>query len=80
METAMVTVQAIDSADVDVVLPKLRARLEEPGYPPVEIITVSSGILRFQAHTWTPILRVRVEDAMESVLGAAWRGRFEWAS
>jgi hypothetical protein len=51
--------------------------LNGPTWTVVEIIT-SPGTLCFAAETWEPILRVRVEDALEEILGGLWRELAHW--
>jgi hypothetical protein len=43
----------------------------------VDIFT-SANALWFAAETWEPILRVRVEDALEKIHGGSWRELAHW--
>jgi hypothetical protein len=38
---------------------------------------VAQDVLNFRAQVRTPTLRLRIEDAMDALLGPTWRGRFE---
>jgi len=47
----------------------LEERLNRPRWPVVEVDTASSTFL-CRADTWAPLLRVRVEEAFEDLLGS----------
>jgi hypothetical protein len=49
--------------------------LNRPGSPEVDI-TATERSLTFDCRTWEPILVTRVEDAMDELLGNAWRAGF----
>jgi hypothetical protein len=53
-------------------LADLRAELPRPGAPSVEV-SVSGDVLSFSCRTWEPMLGVRVEDALERLMGHAWQ-------
>jgi hypothetical protein len=78
MDFTTISIEALDRVDVDHIASELDARLNQPGYTPVEV-SAARNVLSFRGQVWTPILRVRVEDALEGLLGATWRGRFEWS-
>jgi hypothetical protein len=53
---------------------RLQAELDRHG-PPLIAVTRGAGTVKFTAETWEPILRARVEEAVDVVWphGAAWR-------
>ena len=63
--------------DVKCLVEDLVRVLNRPEWTPVEISTSAEGLC-FAADTWEPILRVRVEDALEEIFGALWRELADW--
>lgn len=56
----------------------LSNRLNGPREANVDI-SVEDDVISITADTWEPILRVRVEDALDAELGWLWRDHFVWA-
>jgi hypothetical protein len=50
----------------------LAQHVNRPWWPVVEI-RIAGSTLSCGANTWEPLLRVRVEDALEEILGLLWR-------
>jgi len=44
----------------------------------LRLLAVVDELVCFQAQTWQPILVARVEDALDDLIGSAWRGEFTW--
>jgi hypothetical protein len=49
--------------------------LNRPGNPSVDVVA-GADVLTFTADTWEPILRSRVEDALDDLVGRGWRDVF----
>ncbi len=58
-------------------VPMLEGRLNRVDEPAVSVTEVD-GEVCFRAETWLPILRVRVEDALDELIGSAWSCGFTW--
>jgi len=56
--------------------PRLERRLNRQHEPPV-VVTIADDFVCFHSQTWQPILLARVEDALDELVGSAWRG-FMW--
>jgi hypothetical protein len=56
---------------------ELTDRLNRPSWPRVDI-AVTDDILACRATTWEPLLRVRIEEALDDLLGVVWRDSLHW--
>jgi hypothetical protein len=72
------SLKSLETADVQALVSTLTGRLNRLAEPPV-LVTVDHDVVRFQADTWQPLLLARVEDALDELIGSAWRGGFSWA-
>jgi hypothetical protein len=75
MDTSAVLLRASEPSDVGVLLPALRRQLNRPAESAVLVTEVGERVC-FRARTWQPILRARVEEALDEVAGPTWRCRF----
>ena len=55
----------------------LTQTLNAPAWPSVAI-SASGPSLSFAADAWEPLLRVRVEEALEQILGDPWQHLARW--
>jgi hypothetical protein len=55
----------------------LAQTLNAPAWPSVAISAFGPS-LSFVADTWEPLLRVRVEEALEQILGVRWQHLARW--
>jgi hypothetical protein len=74
---ASVRLQLASAIDVAAVADALLGALNPPGWPLVEVFA-SGDHVAFAADTWEPLLRARVEEALEQVLGNPWRDLAQW--
>jgi hypothetical protein len=72
MISAAVRVDLEDLIDVSGLVANLGRALNAPSSARVEISTEGS-VVYFACDTWEPLLRVRIEDALEALLGSTWR-------
>ena len=75
--SALIRLHAAKHTDVGVLLRRLNSRLNRSPEPPV-LVTEVDGLICFRAQTWQPILRARVEDALEELIGSTWSCGFRW--
>jgi hypothetical protein len=75
MDTSAVLLRASEPSDIGVLLPALRRQLNRPAESAVLVTEVGERVC-FRAQTWQPILRARVEEALDEVAGPTWRCRF----
>jgi hypothetical protein len=75
---ATVRLQAWRANGIDDAARWLSNRLNGPREATVDI-SVEDDVISITADTWEPILRVRVEDALDAELGWLWRDHFVWA-
>jgi hypothetical protein len=66
-----------DVADLSGLVAGLVRALNAPTWARVEVSTENSAV-SFACDTWEPLLRVRVEDALEDLLGSAWPELARW--
>jgi hypothetical protein len=57
-----------EPSDLDIVITRVQARLDQDPAPAVLIERTDSGV-RFSSQTWGPILAERIDRALEDVLG-----------
>lgn len=69
--------KAVETANVQMLVTTLTRRLNRLTEPPVAV-TADNDIVSFQADTWQPLLLARVEDALDELVGSAWRCGFSW--
>lgn len=69
------SLKAVETADMQALVASLKRRLNRLAEPPVSVTVVSDRVC-FQADTWQPILLARVEDALDELIGTAWRCGF----
>jgi hypothetical protein len=74
---ASLRLQVHDAVDAGQLVARLTRTVNSPGWPFVDVY-VSGDRLSFAAETWEPVLRVRIEDALEHVLGVRWREHAQW--
>jgi hypothetical protein len=77
MLSASVWLSVSDTLEVEQLAANLLAQLNQPRWPPVEI-AISDRRIACQAETWEPILRVRIEDALDVLLTGLWRDNVGW--
>ena len=75
--SALIHLHAAEHADMVVLLRRLNSQLNRSPGPPV-LVTEADGLICFRAQTWQPILRARVEDALEELIGSTWSCGFRW--
>ena len=76
--SASVRLQLEDVADpTGLAAGLVRALNAPPDLARVKISPEDSAV-SFACDTWEPLLRVRVEDALEELLGSAWRELAHW--
>lgn len=73
----MLSLKAVETANAQALVGTLTGRLNARAEPPVSV-TASDDLVCFQADTWQPILLARVEDALDELIGSAWRCGFTW--
>ena len=73
-----VRLQAWRANEIDDAATWLSNRLNGPRELNVDV-SVEGGVISITADAWEPILRVRVEDALDAELGWLWRDHFVWA-
>jgi hypothetical protein len=61
----------------ELLVAELAGRLNRKGWPPVHV-SASTDSLAFVAQTWQPVLKVRVEEAIEGILGTSWGDYARW--
>jgi hypothetical protein len=71
------SLKSVETVNVQALVSTLRRRLNRLAEPPVSV-TVDNDLVRFQAETWQPLLLARVEDALDELIGSAWRCGFCW--
>jgi hypothetical protein len=71
------SLKSVETANVQALVTTLTRRLNRLAEPPV-LVTVDNDLVRFQAETWQPLLLARVEDALDELIGSAWRCGFSW--
>lgn len=71
------SLKAVETADVQTLVTTLTQRLNRVAEPPV-LVTVDDDLVSFRADTWQPLLLARVEDALDELIGSAWRCGFSW--
>jgi hypothetical protein len=72
LRSAFLHLEIIDRIEPGELKQGLAQRVNRPRWPVVEI-TIAGSTLSCGANTWEPLLRVRVEDALEEILGSLWR-------
>jgi hypothetical protein len=77
LASACLRIQTIKPIERPQLARLLKLRMNRPRWPAVDI-TIAGDTLSCRATTWEPLLRVRVEDALEEVLGSLWRDTIEW--
>jgi hypothetical protein len=77
LPAAQLRLQLLGEAEESRLAADLRARLNQPGWPGVEV-TLAGPMVNCIASTWEPLLRVRIEEALEEILGGRWRERVRW--
>ena len=75
---AVLNLKPVDTPDLRPLVTGLKRRLNRRAEPPVSV-TVINDLVCFQAETWQPILLARVEEALDELIGSAWRCGFIWA-
>jgi hypothetical protein len=75
--SARLRLPVLNGAELPGIGPGLSRRLNRPGWPAVRIETVGDTLV-CTADTWEPILRARVEDAVDELLGSIWRESIQW--
>jgi hypothetical protein len=75
---AELRLQLLSSGEESHLATDLRQRLNRPGSPTVEV-TIAGVTVSCIAATWEPLLRVRVEMALEEIFGNVWRELVRWA-
>jgi hypothetical protein len=75
---SVLSLKAVDTAEVQALVTVLRRRLNRSAEPPV-LVTAVNDLVCFRAETWQPILLARVEEALDELIGSAWRCGFAWA-
>ena len=73
----VLSLRAVETADMQALVAGLNPRLNRRAEPPVSV-TLSNDLVCFRADTWQPILLARVEDALDELIGSAWRCGFTW--
>jgi hypothetical protein len=68
----------VEPANNQALVATLTRRLNGRAEPPVSV-TAEDDLVSFRADTWQPLLLARVEDALDELLGSAWRCAFSWA-
>jgi hypothetical protein len=71
------SLKPVETANVQALVTTLTGRLNGRAEPPVSV-TVNGGVVCFQADTWQPLLLARIEDALDELIGSAWRCAFSW--
>jgi hypothetical protein len=61
--------------EIAALVPRLTQRLKRRREPPI-VVSVGEGGIWFHAETWQPILLARIEEALDELIGTAWRARF----
>jgi hypothetical protein len=72
------SLKAVETANVQALIATLTRRLNRLAEPPVSV-RVDNDLVCFQADTWQPLLLARVEDALDELIGSAWRCGFSWS-
>ena len=72
-----VSLKAVEVTNLQAVVTTLTRRLNGDAEPPVSV-TADYDVVCFQANTWQPLLLARVEDALDELIGSAWRCGFSW--
>lgn len=68
---AVVRLEAVAPAEASRTAFELAGRLNLPNWPAVDIIA-SGTVISCRSQTWEPLLRVRIEEAVEAWLGHRW--------
>ena len=71
---ALVRLEAGGSAEASRTAFELAGRLNLQNWPAVDI-TASGAVISCRSQAWEPLLRVRIEEAMEAWLGHRWPER-----
>jgi hypothetical protein len=74
---ALLRLRMHDHVDASRVATELACRLNAPRWPIVEV-TATETTISCSSQTWEPLLRVRVEDAVEQWLGHLWRDNIQF--
>jgi len=72
---AVLSLKAVETADMQALVTGLKRRLNLCADPPVSV-SLLNNLVCFRADTWQPILLARVEDALDELIGTAWRCGF----
>jgi hypothetical protein len=77
LPVSALSLKAIETGSVQALASTLPGRLNRRAEPPVAV-TADSDTVCFEADTWQPLLLARVEDALDELVGSAWRCAFSW--
>jgi hypothetical protein len=77
-QPSQLRLKILDRHDVPGIARELGAQVNGPGWPEVGIM-VDNRVVLCNADTWEPLLRVRVEEALEVLLGMRWREAVQWS-
>jgi len=77
MMSASLRLQLDRIIDAPGVITSLTRTLNAPAWPPVQV-SGHGHKLSFAAETWEPLLRVRVEEALEETFEGPWRDLARW--
>jgi hypothetical protein len=75
--SALIRLHAAKHTDMVILLRRLNSQLNRSPGPPV-LVTAVDGLICFRAETWQPILRARVEEALDELIGSTWSCGFRW--
>jgi hypothetical protein len=67
----LVRLEVLDPGEASCAAFELAGRLNLPHWPPVDIIA-SGPVISCRSLTWEPLLRARIEEAIEAWLGHRW--------
>jgi hypothetical protein len=75
LRDATIRLRATEPSHLETLGSELARLLNRPGEPAV-VVEAAEDVLTFESPTWGPILKARVDDAMDDLLGTAWRFGF----
>lgn len=71
VSAALVRLEVLEPAETSRAAFELAGRLNRPHWPAVDIIA-NETVISCRSQTWEPLLRARIEEAIEAWLGHRW--------